>query len=105
MPAEILDNIVRLKKKDIERKRKKVPLDELKENIARGKKPLNFSSAIKGSKIKLIAEVKKASPSRGVLCPDFKPVEMAAVYAENGAGFLPVSLVMRVLSKTVFHTR
>lgn len=90
MPAAILDNIVQHKKKDIERKRKKVTLDELKETIARGKKPLNFSSAIKGSKIRLIAEVKKASPSRGVLCPDFKPVEMAVVYAESGAAAISV---------------
>jgi indole-3-glycerol phosphate synthase len=90
MPAAILDNIVQHKKKDIEHNRKKVPLDVLKENIARGKKPLNFSSAIKGNKIRLIAEVKKASPSRGILCPDFKPVEIALAYAENGAAAISV---------------
>lgn len=90
MPAAILDKIVSDKKRDVERKRKKVSLDELKETIARVKKPLNFSSAIKGGKIRLIAEVKKASPSRGVLCPDFKPVEMAVMYAQNGAAAISV---------------
>jgi indole-3-glycerol phosphate synthase len=90
MPAAILDQIVSVKKRDVERRRKKVPLDQLKESIARGKKPLSFSSAIKGGKIRLIAEVKKASPSRGVLCPDFKPVEMSVIYAENGAAAISV---------------
>jgi indole-3-glycerol phosphate synthase len=40
--------------------------------------------------MKLISEVKKASPSKGVLCPDFKSVEMAQIYARNGAAALSV---------------
>ena len=90
MPAAILDEIVLHKKKDVEHKKKKVKLDELKEKIAQRKKPLDFSAVIKGNKIRLIAEVKKASPSRGILCQDFKPVEMAAIYAESGASAISV---------------
>ena len=90
MPAAILDEIVLYKKKDVERKKKKVKLGDLEEKIALRKKPLDFSAAIKGSKIRLIAEVKKASPSRGVLCQKFKPVEMAVTYAESGAAAISV---------------
>ncbi len=90
MPAAILDKILREKKQDVERKKKKVSIAALKEHMSRMKKPLDFSAAIKGNKIRLIAEVKKASPSRGVLCPDFKPLEMARIYAQSGAAAVSV---------------
>jgi indole-3-glycerol phosphate synthase len=90
MPAAILDKIIRDKRKDVERRRKKISLAVLKEKASRRKKPLNFSSSITGGKIRLIAEVKKASPSKGVLCADFKPVEIARLYAESGAAAISV---------------
>ncbi|MGI5880761.1 MAG: indole-3-glycerol phosphate synthase TrpC [Syntrophomonadaceae bacterium] len=57
--------------------------------------PLKGSSAfnpfsLKGEPVSIIAEVKKASPSRGVLCEDFNPVNLAISYEQNGAALVSV---------------
>jgi len=41
--------------------------------------PLDFAAALRGNKVRLIAEVKKASPSKGIICPDFNPVNIAKI--------------------------
>jgi indole-3-glycerol phosphate synthase len=51
---------------------------------------LDFAGALRGDSVRVIAEVKKASPSRGVLRADFDPVEIATVYVENGAAAISV---------------
>jgi indole-3-glycerol phosphate synthase len=89
MPKTILDKIVADKKRDVAQQKRSVPLASLKERIARHK-PLDFKGALLGNDLKLIAEIKKASPSKGLLCPDFKPVEMAQIYAQNGAAAISV---------------
>ena len=67
-----------------------MPLSSLKERLARRKAPLDFALALSGGETRLIAEVKKASPSRGLLCPDFNPVELAKTYAHAGAAAISV---------------
>jgi len=67
-----------------------MPLSALQESIAQRKAPLDFGLALDGDHIRLIAEVKRSSPSRGVLCPDFKPVELAKSYAQGGAAAISV---------------
>lgn len=89
MPKTILDRIVADKKKEVESAKRATPLAILKERIAQ-QKPLDFAAALRGKSLKLIAEVKKASPSRGVLCNDFRPVEIALAYARNGAAAISV---------------
>lgn len=89
MSKTILDKIVADKKRDVAQKKRSVPLSLLKERIAQHK-PLDFTAALRGNGLKLIAEIKKASPSKGLLCPDFKPVEMAQIYAQNGAAAISV---------------
>src|SRR4030042_1122601 len=89
MAKTILDKIVDDKKQEVARAKQEVSLSALKER-AGGRRPLDFAAALRGDGLKLIAEVKKASPSKGLLCPDFKPVEMAQTYAQNGAAAISV---------------
>ena len=67
-----------------------MPLSSLKAGITRGQTPLDLTAALGGEHTRLIAEVKRASPSRGILCPDFNPVELAKSYAQGGATAISV---------------
>ncbi|OGN95769.1 MAG: indole-3-glycerol phosphate synthase [Chloroflexi bacterium RBG_13_51_18] len=89
MADTILDRIVADKKKEVEREKKKTPISLLEERAGQWK-PLDFAGAVRGKGLKLIAEVKKASPSRGVLCDDFRPVEIAKEYERSGASAISV---------------
>ena len=89
MPT-ILDEIVTAKRGELERQRSEVPLEALERRMAALPRPLNFSGALLGDKVRLIGEVKKASPSRGLLRPDFHPVQLASTYVENGAAAISV---------------
>ena len=93
--ATILDDIVAAKQKELERQKPEVPLGVLERRIAGQPRPLNLSGALLGDRVRLIAEVKKASPSRGLLCPDFDPVRLATTYAENGAAAISVVTDLR----------
>jgi indole-3-glycerol phosphate synthase len=86
----MLNKIVAEKRKEITQRKRSSPLSELKERIARREAPLDFASALRGDGIRLIAEIKRASPSRGVLCPNFNPVALARTYADNGAAAISV---------------
>ena len=86
----ILDEIVTAKKQELAAQKKNVSLGALKDTIDSRARPLSFSEALSSPGISLIAEVKKASPSRGLLCPDFDPVRLAGIYAANGAAAISV---------------
>jgi len=85
MIATILEKIVSEKRQDVAQIKRTLPLTALHERIDRRERPLDFTSALRGDRIRIIAEVKKASPSKGVLCPDFDPVALARTYAQAGA--------------------
>ncbi len=89
MIATILDKILGNKKLEVEQKKQFLPLSALKERIAQYK-PLDFAGALTGPGVKIITEVKKASPSRGILREDFDPVGLAVTYAANGAAAISV---------------
>jgi len=86
----MLDKIVARKKEEVEQTKKNAPLSSLKERIAQQEAPRDFALALKDTRTRLIAEVKRASPSRGVLCSDFNPVELAKKYAQGGAAAISV---------------
>jgi len=86
----ILDQIVTEKREEIAQKKKSLPISTLKERIAQRKAPLDFAAALSGDRTRLIAEVKRASPSRGVLCSNFNPVSLAKAYADGGAAAISV---------------
>ncbi|MSQ06601.1 MAG: indole-3-glycerol phosphate synthase TrpC [Dehalococcoidia bacterium] len=89
MPS-ILDKIVAEKRQELAQQKNLAPLASLQERISAQTAPLDFAAALQGRQVRLIAEVKKASPSRGLLCPDFDPVRLAGIYAANGAAAISV---------------
>jgi indole-3-glycerol phosphate synthase len=86
----ILDTILEHKRAEVERHQKDTPLSVLEAVIKDMPVPLNFSGALWGDKVRLIGEIKKASPSKGLIAPDFDPVALATCYAENGAAAISV---------------
>lgn len=86
----ILDQIVADKKLELEARKRAIPLFELEKEAARQPAPLDFAAALKGKGVKLIAEVKRASPSKGLIREDFDPLAIARTYADNGASAISV---------------
>jgi indole-3-glycerol phosphate synthase len=86
----ILDEIMAYKRQELEVRRQAVPLAEVEARGMDRPPPLDFAAALRGGGVRLIAEVKRASPSKGVLCPDFDPVLLATTYAANGAAAISV---------------
>jgi indole-3-glycerol phosphate synthase len=86
----MLDKIVRQKREEVEQRKKVATMTYLQERITRQKPALDFALALKGDHIRLIAEVKQASPSRGVLSFNFNPTKLARTYAEGGAAAISV---------------
>ena len=81
----ILDEIVAAKRIELADSKKLISVAELESAAADQPRPLNLSGALLGGGVRLIAEVKKASPSRGLLMPDFDHLKLAETYAANGA--------------------
>ncbi len=86
----MLDKIIAQKREEVEQRKKVATMTYLQERIARQKPALDLALALKGNYIRLIAEVKQASPSRGVLRPNLNPTELARTYAEGGAAAISV---------------
>jgi len=86
----MLDKIIAQKREEVEQRKKVATITYLQERIARQKPPLDLALALKGDHIRLIAEVKQASPSRGMLSPNFNPIELAQTYTEGGAAAISV---------------
>lgn len=86
----ILDEIVAHNAAELEARKRNLPLKELQEMAGKAPPPLDFAAALRGDGVRLIAEIKKASPSRGVIRADFNPVEIARTYANNGAAAISV---------------
>ncbi len=82
-----------------------MPLSRLEERIAQQKAPLDFALALSGNDTHLIAEVKKASPSRGIIRPDFDPVALAKTYASNGASAISVLTEAKYFQGSLNHLR
>ena len=93
----ILDKIVERTRADLVEEKERVPLEEMRQRAKAAPPPRDFLGALKGSEFrslhreaKLIAEVKKASPSKGVLVEDFDPVALARTYETGGASAISV---------------
>ena len=89
----ILDKIVLTKHEEVSRLNPENPsVDSLRSKLQqRGVRPfLDALRAPRRGKLALIAEIKKASPSKGIICSDFYPVKIAQSYQESGATCLSV---------------
>ena len=91
-PKHILEEIVWHKETEVGKMRDRLPLLELKKQVQKLPPTRDFLAALRQNKTKpaLIAEVKKASPSKGVIRADFDPVAIAQSYQQGGASCLSV---------------
>ncbi len=87
----ILDSIVAHKREELKRDKERTPIQTLKRRIPNLPPTRDFGAALEApGAVNLIAEVKRRSPSKGVIREDFDPVEIAKIYAQNGASAISV---------------
>ena len=90
----VLQKIIKKKKEKIEKYKKEYSISKIDENIKSIKNFIDFKSKIHqrtmDKKISIIAEIKKASPSAGIIIDKFDVLEIANTYVKNGASFLSV---------------
>ncbi len=108
----ILDTILSHKQKELTAEQLKVPLTELKAEVKNLPPTRDFLGQLVGQNthsknppIKLIAEVKKKSPSKGIIREDFHPVSIAKTYCENGAAAISVLTDKRFFAGELDHLR
>ncbi len=86
----ILDEIIEHKRAEVAAQKSKVPLDMVMEGIERMEPARDFRGALRRDGVSLIAEIKRASPSKGDIMPDVNAVELASVYEQSGARAISV---------------
>jgi len=91
------------KRDEVRLRKRSLPLSSLEKLITQRQAPLDLADALGGVPVRLIAEVKQASPSRGVLRPDFNPVELAKEYALGGAAAIAVLTEVNYFGGSLDH--
>ena len=90
----VLEKIIKQKKEDIKIVKEKISLIAIEDKIKSIDGFLDFKKTLieqeKKNKVSLVAEIKKASPSAGVIINNFDPVEIATLYSDNNATCLSV---------------
>ena len=94
MPENVLEKIIKKKNEKIINLKKNISLESLNESINANKTFINFKEKIenniKENKFSIIAEIKKASPSAGIIIKDYDPIKIANIYNDNKATCLSV---------------
>jgi len=92
--ADILDRILARKTEEIAANRLAVPIDRIRQQLATASTPRGFINSLQEKQASglaaVIAEIKKASPSKGVIREDFDPAQIARSYAKGGAACISV---------------
>lgn len=85
--ADILRTIIATKRVEVARALQRESLESMRERALASPKPRNFFTALTRPRhhLRVIAEVKRASPSAGLIRPDLDPVKIARAYHDNGA--------------------
>lgn len=87
----ILDEIVENKKREVKKIKEEVPLDSIKRNLSSSPESRNFKAAVsKPGRVNIIAEIKKKSPSGGIIREDFNPAGIGKIYEDNRADAISV---------------
>ena len=94
MSKDVLEEIIKRKIEKVDLLKKSISLNSLNEQIDQNKSFINFKDKIQNNidnnKISLIAEIKKASPSAGIIIDDYNPIEIAKIYNNNKATCLSI---------------
>jgi indole-3-glycerol phosphate synthase len=85
-----LNEIIANKTIEIELRKHEMPLPELIKTAEKMPAALNFAAALSVKGVGIITEIKQASPSKGIISHDFRPVETARIYRDNGAAAISV---------------
>ncbi len=88
--GQILDEIMRYHREQLPKIKRAVPLADLRAMTSVAAPPLDFYAALKASGVSLIAECKKASPSKGLMVKNYNPVRLAQSYVQAGARAISV---------------
>jgi indole-3-glycerol phosphate synthase len=102
LARDILEPIVRAKRDDLVSIKERIPERALVERAAKNA-PRDFFAALEGEGIAIIAELKKASPTAGLLRPEYKPVEIATGYETAGAAAISVLTEERYFQGSLDH--
>ena len=87
----MLREIIAHKREELARRQAELPLEEVKRGASRQAPPRDFAAALRRTgPLRLLAEVKRGSPSKGLIDPDAKPADAARVYANAGADAVSV---------------
>jgi len=86
----MLTEIIERKRIEIKQHRQILPMDELQQAVKNLPPPKDFIKSISGNGISCIAEIKKASPSKGIICDNFDPAAIARIYNRSGVQALSV---------------
>ena len=101
----ILDKIVAHKRGELEERKRNASFLELELLAGEQDPPRPFRAALQGDDIALIAEVKKASPSKGLLAADFDPIRLAMEYQHGGASAISVLTDEEFFQGSLDHLR
>ncbi|MGH7200941.1 MAG: indole-3-glycerol phosphate synthase TrpC, partial [Planctomycetaceae bacterium] len=104
--SDILQTIIAHKQTEIDAARASVSEAELRSRLKDAPPPRDFPAALRAAQdVALIAEVKKASPSAGLIRADFDPVAVATTYEQSGAACLSVLTDVRFFQGSLQHLR